>query len=421
MPTFSHDFASLRQSSTDDHSCQGVHAAYYSDPTLFDMPPSGETPSILAPTGVSGPPPVSTRTTRRTSALLGAAGTASADSASASGATSDNQEVRSPPPESALDANALAALLSDHEATNTTASSRGATPPTSISLSSPSRKRQRIYGDRFIPNRTGQDFRASFSLLHDDGSPASGASNSARQQRRTPNDQLHYQRTEEANRTFSKLLRSEIFENTIPQSIATGSDGSPDGIGDERMRARTPPSGDSSGLATAVGGGGMTPSTPHRNLFTYMSPRHHHHRNSSLGGAGPVLNIAGHPTPSRTPQSHRGQASLNTRSEIYSLSPVRLNSQRMLLTPRKAPRSVSRVPYKVLDAPELADDFYLNLVDWGSKNVLGVGLGNSVYMWNRDGGRVTKLCDLSKEQDTVTSVAWIQRVGGSVRFVERIY
>ena len=79
------------------------------------------------------------------------------------------------------------------------------------------------------------------------------------------------------------------------------------------------------------------------------------------------------------------------------------------------------MPYKVLDAPELADDFYLNLVDWGSKNVLGVGLGNSVYMWNRDGGRVTKLCDLSKEQDTVTSVAWIQRVGGSVRSVERIY
>lgn len=100
---------------------------------------------------------------------------------------------------------------------------------------------------------------------------------------------------------------------------------------------------------------------------------------------------------------------MNARSEIYSLSPVRFDSQRMLLSPRKAPRNVSKVPFKVLDAPDLADDFYLNLVDWGSSNVLGVGLANSVYMWNSGTGRVTKLCDLG--DDAVTSVAWIQRVG----------
>ena len=29
-------------------------------------------------------------------------------------------------------------------------------------------------------------------------------------------------------------------------------------------------------------------------------------------------------------------------------------------------RKVSKVPYKVLDAPGLQDDFYLNLVDWSS-------------------------------------------------------
>jgi hypothetical protein len=80
----------------------------------------------------------------------------------------------------------------------------------------------------------------------------------------------------------------------------------------------------------------------------------------------------------------------------------------MLLEPRKQPRAVSKVPYKVLDAPELADDFYLNLVDWGSTGTLGVGLGNCVYMWNADTGRVSKLCEL--QDDTVTSVSWIQRV-----------
>lgn len=79
----------------------------------------------------------------------------------------------------------------------------------------------------------------------------------------------------------------------------------------------------------------------------------------------------------------------------------------MLLTPRKTPRTVPKVPYKVLDAPDLADDFYLNLVDWGSQNILGVGLGPCVYMWNSASGRVTKLCAL--DDDTVTSVNWIQR------------
>lgn len=110
----------------------------------------------------------------------------------------------------------------------------------------------------------------------------------------------------------------------------------------------------------------------------------------------------------RTPQSRHGP-NLDTRAEIYSLSPVRFDSQRMLLSPRKQPRAVSKVPYKVLDAPELADDFYLNLVDWGSSNILGVGLGRCVYMWNSGTGKVTKLCDLGTD-DSVTSVSWIQRV-----------
>lgn len=201
---------------------------------------------------------------------------------------------------------------------------------------------------------------------------------------------------EEANRTFSTLLRHEIFDTTIPQP--TPPDLSPDPnllpsshsttIHDP-TRSHTPPNNSSNTSLPAS----MTPSTPHKNLFTYMSPRHH-------------TNIAGHPTPSRTPQSRHGPH-LDSRSELYSLSPVRLGSQQMLLSPRKQPRAVSKVPYKVLDAPDLADDFYLNLVDWGSSNVLGVGLGSCVYMWNSQSGRVNKLCEL--QDDTVTSVSWIQR------------
>ncbi|KAK0670848.1 putative fizzy-related protein [Cercophora samala] len=249
---------------------------------------------------------------------------------------------------------------------------------------SPSRKRQRINGDRFIPTRSGQDLQASFSLLHEDGSPATPS----RQKKRTPHGELHYQRTEEANRTFSHLLRTELFENSIPQV-------SPPSMSPEHnrlshghaTRSHTPPNGPPPSSLPS----NLTPSTPHKNLFSYMSPRH---------------NIAGHPTPSRTPQSRHGP-NLDTRSEVYSLSPVRYGSQQLLLSPRRQPRAVSKVPYKVLDAPELADDFYLNLVDWGNANVLGVGLGSSVYMWNAQTSRVNKLCTL--EDDTVTSVSWIQK------------
>lgn len=43
---------------------------------------------------------------------------------------------------------------------------------------------------------------------------------------------------------------------------------------------------------------------------------------------------------------------------------------------------VECVCLQVLDAPQLQDDFYLNLVDWSSQNVLAVGLGSCVYLWS---------------------------------------
>ncbi|KAF8422403.1 WD40-repeat-containing domain protein [Tirmania nivea] len=243
---------------------------------------------------------------------------------------------------------------------------------------SPSRKRQRIYGDRFIPNRDGVDLQASYSLLHAEGSPSSPT----KAKKKVQSGELQYQKAEEANRTFSTLLRAELFHDTIPQATPTNfstrihhSSSHPHS---PNTRAHTPPPSNNATTSS------LTPSTPHKNLFSYISPKTH------------------------TPRSRKGQPNIDTRAEIYSLSPVRFDSQRMLLSPRKQPRTVSKTPYKVLDAPELADDFYLNLVDWGSMNILGVGLGSSVYMWNANSLKVVKLCDLGAD-DSVTSVSWIQR------------
>ncbi|KAF9963663.1 substrate-specific activator of APC-dependent proteolysis [Modicella reniformis] len=92
--------------------------------------------------------------------------------------------------------------------------------------------------------------------------------------------------------------------------------------------------------------------------------------------------------------------------QIYSTTPVTQESRNILLSPKKTPRAISKVPFKVLDAPELQDDFYLNLVDWSSQNVLGVGLGSCVYLWSALTSKVTQLCDLGT-QDSVTSISWI--------------
>lgn len=91
------------------------------------------------------------------------------------------------------------------------------------------------------------------------------------------------------------------------------------------------------------------------------------------------------------------------------MSPVRAESRQLLESPRRQLRNVCKTPYRVLDAPELADDFYLNLVDWSSTNVLGVGLGSCVYLWTAHTAAVSKLCDLSASNDTISSVSWVQK------------
>jgi len=81
-------------------------------------------------------------------------------------------------------------------------------------------------------------------------------------------------------------------------------------------------------------------------------------------------------------------------------------------------RSFPSVPERVLDAPGLLDDFYLNVLDWGKRNVLAVALGPSVYLWNGKSGTVSELLSLPGEQDYVSSLRWIHdgtalAVGGS--------
>lgn len=61
--------------------------------------------------------------------------------------------------------------------------------------------------------------------------------------------------------------------------------------------------------------------------------------------------------------------------------------------PEASSRVACKTPFKILDAPNLQDDFYLNLVDWSSQNMLAVALNNSVYLWNGENNKVSKLLE----------------------------
>ena len=87
-----------------------------------------------------------------------------------------------------------------------------------------------------------------------------------------------------------------------------------------------------------------------------------------------------------------------------------LHSSKLLVSPQRVTRKIAKTPFKVLDAPELQDDFYLNLLDWSSQNTMCVGLGTSVYLWSACTCQVSKLCDLQDDGDVVTSVSWSDRV-----------
>ena len=72
----------------------------------------------------------------------------------------------------------------------------------------------------------------------------------------------------------------------------------------------------------------------------------------------------------------------------------------------RSTRHIPSAPVRILDAPDLLDDYYLNLLSWGSNDVLAVALGQCVYLWSAKSGDITELCSLEGEQDYVSSVSW---------------
>lgn len=68
-------------------------------------------------------------------------------------------------------------------------------------------------------------------------------------------------------------------------------------------------------------------------------------------------------------------------------------------------RKVPTAPERVLDAPGLIDDYYLNLLDWSSSNQVAIALERSVYIWNANTGTVASLMESSTDS-YVSGIKW---------------
>ncbi|ODV79654.1 WD40 repeat-like protein [Suhomyces tanzawaensis NRRL Y-17324] len=294
----------------------------------------------------------------------------------------------------------------------------------SLPTSSPRRRNQKsIFSDRYIPNRTGIDLQAAFSLSNQEVLPDLRSVKHA-------DNEIDIRKEEEANRTFSTVLKAELFGDNVPMAatnLTTGNlssnrspiiktPGRPNSAGNliQPGRSSIPNSVNLSGSPPRSAASlGDTPSNPSHTTTINADASTGNQGTSAVAGASLDYDTSVTSTPRRktnlftyqSPQKTR-PVSRDLQSQLYSLSPVRQESQKLLLSPQKKPRNILKVPYRVLDAPELSDDFYLNLVDWGQQDILAVGLGDSVYLWDGATQSVDRLCNLSNK-DKVTSLNWI--------------
>ncbi len=213
------------------------------------------------------------------------------------------------------------------------------------------------YSDRFIPSRVGSgDFHSAFELL------GTGASDTP--QNADPNAGA-------ARSSYQALLRSELLDARTLDVCAPAI-----------SKVNEPSACDRGGVLDS-----LKRATPeHRRAVAAAG------RRSSRPASG-----------SNIFRFHAGERPLS--APAAAVSPECAVN---VCAEARVTRKIPRAPFKVLDAPCLKDDFYLNLVDWSCNNVLAVGLGSCVYLWSAHTSVVTKLCEL-KFGGPVCSVSWSQQ------------
>lgn len=58
-------------------------------------------------------------------------------------------------------------------------------------------------------------------------------------------------------------------------------------------------------------------------------------------------------------------------------------------------RPLNRTPFRILDAPAVLNDYYLNLLDWSATDIVALALSDQLYLWNAKSKEVSHLASAS--------------------------
>ncbi|KAL8928843.1 MAG: hypothetical protein Q9208_001621 [Pyrenodesmia sp. 3 TL-2023] len=81
---------------------------------------------------------------------------------------------------------------------------------------------------------------------------------------------------------------------------------------------------------------------------------------------------------------------------------------------KKEPKPVPTIPFRVLDAPQLRDDYYCSVLAYDHRSrTLAVGLSNKVYLWSEAFGvQYPRMDEVTRRNGYVTSLSFSSAEGG---------
>ncbi|SSD60024.1 related to APC/C activator protein CDH1 [Saccharomycodes ludwigii] len=285
------------------------------------------------------------------------------------------------------------------------------------------------FTDRFLPKRTEIDLNSAISI----GSQR-GLAN--RKLDADSDNQIEYQKEKHANHMFDVILKNELFGDKLDKSAGSSAGSTIDMISLARKRNTilnttnlnsTPTHGvmgnsmDNTEDLTGINNGGGNRDDDNDNDNDNADDDDDYDYDYDLLLANRLLNSQTSnrkkPTSSHTQGANLltytdSTAKRKDRRKLLSDSffdtsdtPVRPDSKRLLLTPNSKYRDIPKVPYRVLDAPGLADDFYYDLIDWSCTDLLAVVLGSSVFLTDNNTNEIFQLC--TNDEAQYTSVSWV--------------
>lgn len=150
--------------------------------------------------------------------------------------------------------------------------------------------------------------------------------------------------------------------------------------------------------------------SPETHIEAQTSKIYQHHVAEACGLEMGSRVLLYQPAPPARKSSANLFSHLSANSNIYSLTSLSglTNIMGKSLSPVAAAARAKKIPTgpdRVLDAPALVDDFYLNLLAWSLTNLLAIGLEDAVYVWNASTGSVGLLCELLN-RTIATSLRW---------------